>query len=158
MPPVNYGVHAHSIQSLTVNGRQARGGDLHPRKIAKDLVSVTEPGELAMRLHSLRPRTTAAEVLAELAELAGGQAVAAVPYLNAEVARLARAAGILVAAFDASAAIYECWKPGDDADPVAGLFINLVRCAPAPFGVQSVEPPLVEGGDNVTDVVVGGFA
>ncbi|MEV4344778.1 hypothetical protein AB0J83_09905 [Actinoplanes sp. NPDC049596] len=109
MPPVNYGVNAHSIESLTVHGGHHAGADVHARYIARDLVGVTVFRDIATRLCNLRPRT-AAEVLAELAELDGRKAVAAVPYLNDEVANAARAAGVLVPAFAASAAIHECWK------------------------------------------------
>lgn len=109
MSPVNYGVTAHSIELLTVYGGQPVGEDLHARIIARDLVTVTLPRELATRLCSLKPHS-AAEVLAELAELDESQATAAVPYLNAEVAKIAQAAGILGPAFVASVAIHECWK------------------------------------------------
>ncbi|MFC4070240.1 LGFP repeat-containing protein [Actinoplanes subglobosus] len=68
------------------------------------------PRDLATRLGCVKPRTVAVEILAELEELDRGQAVAIAPYLNDELVRAARERGLLVAAFEASAAIHECWK------------------------------------------------
>ncbi|MDH6142396.1 hypothetical protein P3T35_004418 [Kitasatospora sp. GP30] len=45
-------------------------------------------------------------------------------------------------------------RPGDQADALAHLVTDRLRASPAPFWVQRVEPPLVEGVDDISHVLL----